>query len=137
MPDCGPLPAVALMPPAFLPDGSVMSMNSSVNGSSRAAELQTVSGRNHTAKAVLQKVSSSALIGLALSRANLSQKEAASDMGISESLLARQLRGDEHLSWQRMFMLPDKFFLELLIVIAETRGIASVRTQIEFERRVG
>jgi hypothetical protein len=110
---------------------------SSLRNGSAAAELQTLSGRTHTAKAVLQKVSSSALIGLALSRANLSQKEAACEMGISESLLARQLRGDEHLSWQRLFLLPDKFFLELLIVIAETRGIASVRTQIEFERRVG
>lgn len=99
------------------------------------AELQSVSGRTHTAKASLQKVSSSSLIGLALSRSALSQKEAALTMGISESLLARQLRGDEHLSWQRLFLLPDKFFLELLIVLAEHRGIASVRTQIEFERK--
>jgi hypothetical protein len=118
-------------------------MSSVANGSA-AAELQSVSGRTHTAKAVLQKVSgaSTALISVALSRANLSQKEAALTMGVSESLLTRQLKGDckpgdEHLSWQRLFLLPDKFFLELLIVIAETRGIASVRTQIEFERRVG
>jgi hypothetical protein len=89
------------------------------------------------AKASLQKVSSpspAALISQALSRANLSQKEAAITMGISESLLARQLKDIEHLSWQRLFQLPDAFFLELLIVLAETRGIASVKTQIEFER---
>jgi len=99
-----------------------------------------VSGKTGTAKATLQKVSSvtgCALIGLALQRANLSQKEAALTMGISESLLARQLKGHEHLSWQRLCQLPDAFFLELLIVLAAHRGIASVRTQIEFERKVG
>ena len=112
-------------------------MASTVLGSPRTAELQSVSGKGHTLKASLQKVSSSpsALISTALSRANLSQKEAALTMGISESLLARQLKGDEHLSWQRLFLLPDAFWLELLVVIAETRGIATVRTQIELERR--
>jgi len=100
-------------------------------------ELQSVSGRGHTAKATLQKVSShpSGLVLQALNRASISQKEAALTMGISESLLARQLKGDEHLSWQRMFSLPDAFWLELLIVLAEARGIATVRTQIEFERK--
>lgn len=77
------------------------------------------------------------MVQRALIRSGISQKEAALTMDINEGQLTRQLRGQEHLSWQRLFLLPDKFFLELLIVIAETRGIASVRTQIEFERRVG
>jgi hypothetical protein len=71
----------------------------------------------------------------ALIRSGISQKEAALTMDINEGQLTRQLRGQEHLSWQRLFMLPDKFFLELLIILAEHRGIASVRTRIEFERR--
>lgn len=111
-------------------------MSRSIANAAPRAELQSVSGKDGIAKAALQKVSSpSALVSLALNRSALSQKEAAITMGISESLLARQLKGDEHLSWQRLFSLPDRFWLELLIVLAESRGIATVRTQIEFERK--
>ena len=73
------------------------------------------------------------LIAKALERADLTVKAAAAEMGISESLLARQLRSVEHLSWQRLSLLPDRFFVELLPLIAETRGIAVVKTQIEFQ----
>lgn len=58
-------------------------------------------------------------------------------MGISESLLARQLHGTEHLSWQRLCLLPDAFWLELLFIVAETRGVARVRRVLEEERKVG
>lgn len=74
------------------------------------------------------------LIALAIDRAGLTVKAAASDMGISESLLARQLRGQEHLSWQRLNLLPDLFFRELLVLIAESRGIATVTTTLEMVR---
>lgn len=76
------------------------------------------------------------LISTALERAGISQKEAAIDMGLSEAQLSMQLDGvpGNHLSWQRLNRLSDVFFLELLIVLAEHRGIARVRTQIEWER---
>lgn len=91
-----------------------------------------------TGETFLQLTEASAqLIARALDRAGLTVKAAASDMGISESLLARQLKGMEHLSWQRLNLLPDRFFFELLILIAQTRGIATVRTQIEMEQKVG
>lgn len=77
------------------------------------------------------------VIAKALDRSDLTVKAAASEMGISESLLARQLKGLEHLSWQRLNLLPDRFFCELLILLAETRGIATVRTQIQLERKAG
>jgi hypothetical protein len=115
-------------------------MTRSVQGTLGPLEVQSVSAKPKMAKVSLQKVSCPApthLISLALSRAGLSQKEAALTMGISESLLARQLKGDEHLSWQRLCSLPDAFFYELLIVLAEWRGIARVQTQIQMERRVG
>lgn len=77
-----------------------------------------------------------ALIQLALKRAGIQEKTAASLMGISGPQFSAQLAGKEHLSWQRLQRLSDAFFLELLIVLAEHRGIARVRTQIEMERKV-
>lgn len=115
-------------------------MAPTVANAARSTELQRVSGKGHQAKASLQKVSdtlSTSLISLALSRAGLSQKEAALTMGISESLLARQLKGDEHLSWQRLSLLPDAFWLELLFVVAEARGVGRVRRVLEEDRKVG
>lgn len=112
-------------------------MSQSIVQPNRAAELQRVSGKGHAAKASLQKVSdtlSTSLISRALMRAGLSQKEAALTMGISESLFARQLKGVEHLSWQRLSLLPDAFWLELLFVVAESRGVARVRRVLEEER---
>ena len=71
----------------------------------------------------------------ALARAGISQKEAALTMAINEGQLTRQLKGQEHLSWQRLFKLPDAFWCELLVVLAEMRGLATVRTQIQWRRR--
>ena len=88
-----------------------------------------------TGETVLQLTEPQArLIAKALDRADLTVKAAAVEMGISESLLARQLRGLEHLSWQRLNLLPDRFFLELLILLAEARGIATVETTLKFPR---
>jgi len=75
------------------------------------------------------------LIRTAFARAGISQKEAAITMALNEGQLTRQLQDIEHLSWQRLFRLPDSFFVELLIVIAESRGLAVVRTSIAFRRR--
>lgn len=85
----------------------------------------------------LQKVSSDAgrLVMRALDRAGIAQKEAAATMGISESLLARQLAGTEHLSWQRLSLLPDRFKQELAVALAEASG-ASVETTVIVRRVV-
>lgn len=79
------------------------------------------------------------LVKTALVRSGVQQKVAASLMGLSDAQLSAQLAGKEgeHLSWQRLQALPDAFFLELLILLAEHRGIARVRMQIELERKVG
>lgn len=105
-------------------------------------EVQTLSLKPKPVKATLDSVNkvnpdiaadAADLICMALSRARIAQKEAASTMGISESLLAAQLRGDvgKHLSWPRLFLLPDHFWRELLFVMAEARGDLVVRRTIE------
>lgn len=88
-----------------------------------------------TGETFLQLTEASAqLIARALDRAGLTVKAAASDMGISESLLARQLKGMEHLSWQRLNLLPDRFFYELLFLIAEARGLAQEDRTLRMRR---
>lgn len=76
-----------------------------------------------------------ALIQLALRKAGIQDKVAASVMGISGPQFSAQIAGREHLSWQRLCELPDSFFVELLILLAEKRGIARVRMQLELERK--
>ena len=74
-------------------------------------------------------------VSVALARAGISQKAAALEMDINEGQFTRQLRGQEHLSWQRLFRLSDAFWLELVFVVAEMRGVARVRRTLE--ERVG
>lgn len=74
------------------------------------------------------------LVATALDRAEIPVKAAAADMGISESLLHRQLKGKDHLSWQRLNLLPDRFFAELLVLIAQRRGIGAVTTTVQIAR---
>lgn len=69
----------------------------------------------------------------ALTRAGMSQKEAAITMDISEQQFTRQLRGQEHVSWQRLFRLSDRFWRELVIVLAEMKRIARVRRRLVFD----
>lgn len=113
-------------------------MPSSLRRALPAVPLKTLKARLPGGEGALNPIETAGeTVQKALVRAGISQKEAALTMDVNEGQLTRQLRGQEHLSWQRLFLLPDKFFRELLIVLAEHRGIASVRTQIEFERRVG
>lgn len=67
-------------------------------------------------------------------RARLAPKEAAAAMGVSHSLLSRQLlRVDhQHVSWHRLFRLSDTFWRELWVLVAERKQLASVATQIVF-----
>lgn len=79
----------------------------------------------------LNSVEGAALIALAIARSGMSHKEAAIVMGITEAQLSRQLACLEHVSWQRLYRMPDAFWRVLLVVIAERRGVAKVTTQIE------
>jgi hypothetical protein len=64
-----------------------------------------------------------ALVCRALGRAGVSQKRAASDLGITEGQLSRQLSGAEHLSFWRMRSLPPEFWQELLTLLCEYHEI--------------
>lgn len=77
------------------------------------------------------------LVKTALDRAEISQKEAAITMGLTEAQLSMQLSGvpGNHLSWQRLQKLSDAFFVELLIVLAEYRGIAREERKLIFPAR--
>lgn len=69
-----------------------------------------------------------------MKRAGIEPKQLAEAMQISVSLLQRGFKNTEHLSWHRLLMGPDAFLLELLMLLAEKRGIATVRRQILVER---
>ena len=99
---------------------------------------KTLKSELQTGEAALNPIESPGMIvQKALFRAGISQKSAAITMELGEGQFTRQLQGLEHLSWQRLYRLSDGFWLELLILVAETRGVARVRTQIDFERRAG
>lgn len=79
------------------------------------------------------------VLDLARSNARLEPKQMADDMGISHSLVLRGLKSGDHLSFHRLWELPDAFWAELLVAVAKKRRIATVRTTIEIEsiKRVG
>ena len=98
--------------------------------------LKTMKARLPIAGPDLSRIESAGrLVQQALIRSGISQKDAAIQMGVNDGQFARQLAGQEHLSWQRLNRLSDRFFLELLIVLAEDRGIAAVKTLIEIDRK--
>lgn len=103
-----------------------------------AVPRKTLKSELRSGEATLNPIESPGMVvQKALFRAGISQKAAALTMELGEGQFTRQLQGLEHLSWQRLCRLPDVFWLELMILICETRGVARVRTQIDFERRAG
>lgn len=75
------------------------------------------------------------LVTLALDAAHIAPAQAARCMGISLSLFLRQLQNADnaHLSMQRLYRLPDSFWRELWVLIAERRRLARVRRRVVFE----
>lgn len=73
------------------------------------------------------------LVGRAFGRSGLTQKVAASELGITESALSKQLAGAEHLSFWRMHSLPVEFWRELIVQIAEFHAITLSGTQQDAE----
>lgn len=65
-------------------------------------------------------VRAGSVVERALDRAYPKQEAAASDYGVSPSLLSRQMRNqdDQHLSFQRLWSMPKPFKRELLAAMA-------------------
>ncbi len=99
-----------------------------------AVEVRSVKCQIQTEGGALQEVSyiPGALVDAALAAAQITRGQAAGHMGISESLLARQIHNadHQHLSWQRLFSLPDAFWREMLILIAEKKRIADIKQEL-------
>ena len=88
--------------------------------------------------AALQKASRDvrSLVEGALDSAHLTKEAAARDyMRITPSLFGRQLvnEDNQHVSLQRLYLLPDSFWRELLINVAEKRGLARVVRDLVFK----
>ncbi len=62
-------------------------------------------------------------VARAYSRAGMTQKVAAAELGISPQALSKQLAGAEHLSFWRMFALPREFWQEMVVLIIEFYGL--------------
>jgi hypothetical protein len=94
------------------------------------AEVQT--------EAALQRVSSTDIADLvekALDASHLTKAFAAGRMGISLSLFVRQLQNidNQHLSLQRLYRLPDAFWVEFWLLVIKRRKLARVRRRVIFE----
>lgn len=75
------------------------------------------------------------VLDLARGNARLEPKQMAADMGISHSLVLRGLKGVDHLSFHRLWLLSDDFWTELIVALAKKRltGV-DVETQIRIRR---
>lgn len=80
-----------------------------------------------------------ALVGRALGRAGLSQKEAAGRLDVTQSALSKQLSGVEHLSFWRLFHLGPEFWQEMVELIVEFHGLSSpgLSAQDQDDLRIG
>lgn len=86
--------------------------------------------------AALQEVSCvpGELVEKALAIAHLDHEEAAATMGVSSSLLSRQIKNldNQHLSLQRLWNLPDPVWVAFIVLAIEERHLSSepVRREI-------
>jgi hypothetical protein len=103
----------------------------------REPEVQFVKRNPIEAEAARQLLSSEVaeLVTRALAAAAITPTQAALHMGISLSLFLRQLQNqdNQHVSLQRLFRLPDAFWRELLVLLAERRKLAQVQRRIVLE----
>lgn len=75
-----------------------------------------------------------ALVDAGLGGARLTREEATSAfLGISLSLFNRQLRNQDHqhVSLQRLYLLPDAFWRAFVLDLVERRQLATVQRRIE------
>jgi AraC-like DNA-binding protein len=73
------------------------------------------------------------VLDMARGNARLAPKQMADVMGISHSLVLRGFKSVDHLSFHRLWELPDVYWAELLVAIARKRGVAHVRTTIDID----
>lgn len=67
----------------------------------------------------------------ALDRARIEQKQAAFSMGYSDpAVVSRWVSGKERMQLDKLRMLGDEFFSELLVALAQTCSGVEVRTQV-------
>jgi DNA-binding protein Fis len=85
----------------------------------------------------LQEVSSDVAALVVAALGSRSQADAARVMGVSESLLTRQLQNvdNQHLSLQRLWRLDDAFWREFVLLVIERRQLAVVNRSaiVEFK----
>lgn len=100
-----------------------------------AVPLRNAKADVRRGEGAVQKLNPEAGEVLDLARVNirLEAKQMADAMGISHSLVLRGLKSADHLSFHRLWFLPDEFWAELLIAIAKKRGGLRVRTTIDFD----
>lgn len=65
-------------------------------------------------------------VNAALRMADISHKEAALTMGISEGLLSRKLSGDKPLTFESLAKLPAIFWQWFAVALAHTHGIPAL-----------
>lgn len=86
----------------------------------------------------LQKLSTDAgaIVQRAIERSGMNRDTAAREMGISASLLNRQMQNSDncHVSFQRLWAMPQPFKRELVMAMAEEIDGLEVETQIRFRR---
>ena len=75
-----------------------------------------------------------ALIDVARKRCGLEVKQMSALMGVSDSFLLRGFKDQEHISWQRMQLLPEAFHRELIMAQAEELAGFEVVTTIRVKR---
>lgn len=112
-------------------------MGSSLNDRLADVPLRNVKAEVRRGEGPVQKLNRDAGEVLELARGNalIEPKQMADVMGISHSLVLRGLKSADHLSFHRLWELPDEFWAELLVAIAKRRHVARVCTTIEFDRR--
>lgn len=104
-------------------------MRSSVNGALGPMELESVQGPACSGLKSLQDWK--ALVGRAMGRSSLSQKQVAAAMEITPQQLSNQLspHGKEHLSFWRMASLPPEFWHELVLLIVDFHQLTLAGTE--------
>lgn len=97
--------------------------------------LRNVKAERLRGEGPVQKLNPDAgeVLDLARSNARIEPKQMADEMGISHSLVLRGLNAKDHLSFHRLWELPDAFWAELLVAVARKRRVAQVRTTIDID----
>lgn len=78
------------------------------------------------------KLDAGEVLDSARERIRMEPKQMAEEMDISHSLVLRGLKGVDHLSFHRLWVLSDDFWRELLVVIAKKRRVARVNISLDF-----